>query len=136
MNKPLKVISITRILLILQFLLLVSCMKHSVDVVEREYKLSGMDDLTANAYRGTDAFLRDCIQHEIPVKAHRRTRIDTIYVNKEAAQIEIYLSVLFGYVPLREHNVAQIYQKLQIDLGKKFQDYREVLMPERLQLPN
>ena len=124
MNKITLKSFLLQMLMVLLAMQLTNCGKRAIHPVEMEYTLRGLDDLTIQAYRGAHNFLRDCIQHEIPVKAHPRAKIDTILVDQTAGEVDIYLTAPFGYIPLRKSNVDRIYKKLATDLGKKFQNYK------------
>lgn len=108
-------------------LLLHACAPSTIKRGDKLYRLKKMDGLTADAYRKTDKFLEDALVTSRPLAIHPASRIDTIIVNRESRQLDIFLNREFSFVPFREKENALLYAALGSYLGKKFRDYRVTL---------
>lgn len=112
----------TRIIsFIITVLVLTAC---SANTARPLYDYSGMNRPTRVAYKRADAFLRQAIQKEGPVRLMRPSRIDTIIIDKKARTLDIYLNDWAGALPFRIENTAKIYAGMRSALGLKFKRYK------------
>jgi len=98
-----------------------ACTSGRVDDKSKDY--SHFDRTTRNAYVAVDEFLQEGIANGTPVQLHKYSRIDTITINRDTKQIDIFLNKAIGTMPLRPQNTAALYGGMKQALGRKFKHY-------------
>lgn len=90
---------------------------------EDRYDYAKMDRATRKAYQGVERFLNDNTRKDSPLSLNRYTRIDTVIIDKQQAQLHIHFNRNFSNIPIRENTVKEVETGLQAALGRKFKNY-------------
>ncbi|MFO7840896.1 MAG: hypothetical protein R6V48_01865, partial [Fidelibacterota bacterium] len=77
-----------------------------------------------NVYLAAHEFLDRCKSGSVEgVEMERYAAIDTLELDTDEMTLDIYFNRHFAYRPLREENVADMYQLLENELGNAYRNY-------------
>jgi hypothetical protein len=89
----------------------------------RYYDYSTMSRTERRIHRRVEQFLESCREEKYPVPTSRLSRIDSLVLDRETDQLDIYFNSFFAYVPFRELNVSTIYDEMKSYLGWRYGGY-------------
>ncbi|MBU0712279.1 N-acetylmuramoyl-L-alanine amidase [bacterium] len=95
----------------------------TMSVQKPSYDYQKMDHATKSIHKKAEKFARNCVRKGVPVSVSHRLRVDSVLVNKQEKEIDVYYNWILGQVPYREENARQVYDALRKELGRRYRNY-------------
>jgi len=102
-------------------LLLSGCTMMSIQKPRYDYR--NMNHSTKAVHKKAEKIARQCIRKGDPVRVSRGLRVDSVLVDRQEKQIDVYYNSVLGYVPYRKENAKQVYDAFQKELGLRYRNY-------------
>ncbi|MDO9547972.1 MAG: xanthan lyase, partial [Candidatus Marinimicrobia bacterium] len=102
-------------------LFLAGCATMSVQKPRYDYQK--MDHSTKSVHKKAEKFAWQCVRKGEPVSVSRELRVDSVLVNKQEKEIDVYYNWILGQVPYREENAQQVYDTFRKELGWRYRNY-------------
>jgi len=126
--------------LIVSLLLLFSCQPWLLRQPPSRYSYKGMSKEEIKLHKKVEAFLTTAQTERKPLPVYSGTRIDSLVLDKNARQIDVYLDRRFSFIPFRPETVKDVYANLRKRFGHKYKDYKitlySLLVPIEELVPN
>ncbi len=100
------------------------------------YDTSGFNKTELFLFRKTHMWLQEGMRINDDFRFHHQSKIDSINIDPENKQIQVFLNPEFGFVPFRETRWYEIENRLIQLYGKKFQHYHISVFAGRFLVPN
>lgn len=101
-----------------------SCSFRTAIKAPLPYNTSGFDAVKIEAYQRIHDFLTKSIREEDPLRLHSATKIDTIFTSPIDKKLYVKFNAPFGYRPLREADIAAIYDACRKRLQYVYPGYQ------------
>ncbi|MCD6205407.1 MAG: xanthan lyase [Candidatus Marinimicrobia bacterium] len=99
----------------------ISCATMSVQ--KPRYDYSGMNHATKIIHKRAAKFARNCVNKGDPVQVSRGLRIDSLNVDRQNQEIDVYYNWVLGQVPYRQETVTSVYDAFRKELGRRYRKY-------------
>ncbi|MDD5583376.1 MAG: fibronectin type III domain-containing protein [Candidatus Marinimicrobia bacterium] len=105
------------------FILIFSGCATVSSLSKEDYDVKEMDKETKRIIVRTEKFLKKATLPEVPPTLRQITKVDSVWYDKDAQIMKIYLNDYFSYIPYRQESVEKIYEALKDQLGRRYRGW-------------